>query len=135
MRAIPSCHVPGRHVPRVGCHVPRISFREGLSRQGKVVSSAQLTAVFSPALAKAKLGCSRHCHLYVCVSGCPRSPFSPKLLNQILPKLTGGCSRTSRCVKSSRECVGKSTCWNRHGWVSRILEQPAGSLECSVHGA
>ena len=39
--------VPGRHVPRVGCHVPRISFREGLSRQGKGVSSAQLTAVFN----------------------------------------------------------------------------------------
>ena len=56
----------------------------------------------SPALAKAKLGCSRHCHksvcMYVCVSGCPRSPFSPKLLDQILPKLTGGCSRTSRCA-------------------------------------
>ena len=36
--------------------------------------------------------------MYVCVSGCPRSPSSPKLLNQILPNLTGGCSRTSRCA-------------------------------------
>ena len=65
-----------------------------------------ITLIFSPALAKAKLGCSRHCHksvcmtvcMYVCVSGCPRSPFSPKLLDQILPKLTGGCFRTSRCA-------------------------------------
>ena len=69
----------------------------------------------------AKLGYSHHCHKsvclsvcmyvctyvcmyvcmyvpYVCVSGCPRSPSSPKLLDQILPKLTGGCSRTSRCA-------------------------------------
>ena len=36
--------------------------------------------------------------MYVCVSGCPRSPSSPKLLDQILPNLTGGCSRTSRCA-------------------------------------
>ena len=64
---IPSCHVPcspctwapcptGR-LPcptdsaamshGSGCHVPRISFREGLSRQGKGVSSAKLTAVFN----------------------------------------------------------------------------------------
>ena len=64
--------------------------------------SLNFYVVFSPALAKAKLGYSHHCHksvcMYVCVSGCPRSPFSPKLLDQILPKLTGGCSRTSRCA-------------------------------------
>ena len=27
-------------------------------------------------------------------------------------------------VKWSGQPVGKSTCWNRHGWVIRILEQP-----------
>ena len=27
-------------------------------------------------------------------------------------------------VKWSKQPVGKSTCWNRHGWVIRILEQP-----------
>ena len=90
-------------------------------------------------------------YVCVCVSGCPRSPFSPKLLDQILPNLTGGCSRTSRCAlvqmiliwlalwpqKSNRQgnlwvnphvgtgMDGWSASWNSHRWQA-LTAPPVG---------
>ena len=110
-----SCHVPcpWTQLPcstptGPGCHVPRISFREDRSRQGKGVSSAKLTAVFNLLLMSydmpsAQLPCF-HPQPQAYLRWCRLTARKPSVAGLLAVRGVG-------CIYAPTPWVGAFPCW------------------------